>query len=581
MAGYTKEEIEAQRRMDAMVEEYGRSNEQPPVENFSGDYLSKPETYEPFRMRGVESPAPSENRLPSTVRSEDMSRRKDITREYQDPSDDLLQNVPEGVTYPAPSLAPKELRKPGVTFMADRNPMDWKKGDGSDVERSQRYKVRTYLEQLYGDAAKTGEIEQARTRSDNINQMANIGYGLDRMFMAHSAARGGPGADANFWEGMKRDGRGGVENAVQDRDQKIKNYLTKMKLGSEGVKEQQDMLDFDNKNKRRDPESDISISYRSQFRGMFPEYADKFMAVDPNTGDEYNTLDTMTADEIEQAAKMVQAQAQNQISNSLKSSQIDLAKSKMENDRGELGIKQQDANTRMAKAGMQPPARPARPGAPAAPGAKPAGAPMPVRPSKAYEALDRDYVKKYNDWTTEGRPMFEKNRTLLQKSLDKLRNVKGDGSNISGRGVGFANKYFDGLMREEDSLTTQSDVEQAAIGGLKATMGGGQITDDERKAYLSKVYDPKLSVKSNISKIESELQALEERAAAEDAKARYFEENGTLSGFRGASIQKPAPSPAPSPTPTPTSGPKPGTVEDGHVFLGGDPSNPKNWRKAQ
>lgn len=32
-------------------------------------------------------------------------------------------------------------------------------------------------------------------------------------------------------------------------------------------------------------------------------------------------------------------------------------------------------------------------------------------------------------------------------------------------------------------------------------------------------------------------------------------------------------------TPAPTSGPQPGTVEDGHVFLGGDPSNPASWRQ--
>ena len=29
------------------------------------------------------------------------------------------------------------------------------------------------------------------------------------------------------------------------------------------------------------------------------------------------------------------------------------------------------------------------------------------------------------------------------------------------------------------------------------------------------------------------------------------------------------------------SAPKPGMVEDGHKFLGGDPSNPKNWAKVK
>ena len=72
--GYTKEELEAQRRMGEEMDQYSAAAEQQNKDYFPADYLSQPDTYDSFRMKGVEAPAPQQNAIPS--RRMDMEIRK-------------------------------------------------------------------------------------------------------------------------------------------------------------------------------------------------------------------------------------------------------------------------------------------------------------------------------------------------------------------------------------------------------------------------------------------------------------------------------------------------------------------------
>lgn len=76
--------------------------------------------------------------------------------------------------------------------------------------------------------------------------------------------------------------------------------------------------------------------------------------------------------------------------------------------------------------------------------------------------------------------------------------------------------------------------------------------------------------------IRDDLRAIDEEREAKKSRneEQYYKGIETLGGSvvpRGS---------APPPPSAPTSGPKPGTVEDGYRFKGGDPANPKNWEKV-
>lgn len=194
---------------------------------------------------------------------------------YIDPNADLYQGLPEGMTYPAPSLAPKEAFKdPSRIPTTDISPVDYKQGNTLDPERTQRNLVRSYLEQKYGKAASSTGLDEAKRQQERTNTIADFGHGLDRMFTAHSAASGGQGVDNEFWKGMKQDAAGKVSQADADRKQKIADYLMQQNLGRQGVEDLSKSHEQDRAVAMQNPNSEISQTYQTAFAKLYPEYAE-------------------------------------------------------------------------------------------------------------------------------------------------------------------------------------------------------------------------------------------------------------------------------------------------------------------
>lgn len=233
-------------------------------------------------------------------------------------------NLPD--EYVAPSLLPDSaFTKPKAERGYERNPLDYtsKNDDLENGENDRRHLIRTYLEQTYGKAADSSAVDDARSRASTINNMADIGHGLDRMFTAHSAARGGQGVDNAFWSGMKQDAQQGVQNADSERKAKISDYLAKKNLGRQGVADLQQQNEWETKNSMLDPYSKISKSYQDAFKGMFPAESDNM------------DLSTMSANDISQMAKMYQTKQ--------------LADSNVAYKSGMLGVKQQEFDPNSAE----------------------------------------------------------------------------------------------------------------------------------------------------------------------------------------------------------------------------------------
>lgn len=263
---------------------------------------------------------------------------------YVDPNTQYLnENVPEGMTFPALSSVPKQyLRDPNEVLPTDKSPIDWtiaSESNGNDIstdERNQRALVRDFLAQKYGQAADTKGVEEALAKQKSENQWADAGYNVDRMLMAHSAARGGPGADRGYWEGQKKAAASEVETQEGLRQAKIKDYLAKKNLGEEGVKELQQMHGYDITNAQNDPHSNISRSYQNAFGAMFPKEAEQMGGDIPN----------MSATEIAGIAKMYGAKAEAELRRNIEMAKLGYA------DAG-LQLQERKIGNEEAKAGRE------------------------------------------------------------------------------------------------------------------------------------------------------------------------------------------------------------------------------------
>jgi hypothetical protein len=438
---------------------------------------------------------------------------------YQDPYEGQY-NLPEGQTYIAPSLAPTGGMKsdPGARPQ-DVSPVDWKMGNTLDPERTQRNIIRQYLAQKYSKAADSSGVDAARQAANRQNTIGNVGEALSTAFTAHSVAHKGPGANSGYWQNFRQQGQQGLQNAEAERKAKIEDYLTQKKLGQEGVAELSQMREMDKKAAMDNPQSEVSQRYQTWFAQRYPEYAEQVQGV--------------PASEIDAFAKYLQDAEKVKAEKEYRDDTLDLRRDELDFQREKLGA-DQDYRSDVLAAKQQGSGTIERI-------ENPDGSitERVIPKSKAVDALDRDYVKEYNDWTSNDKSEYLKNRKILENAVSRLKKAKDQGvaDDISGRGVYFKGKIGEGALRSEDSLKIEQDVQQAALGGLKATFGGNP-TEGERKAILEKAYDPKLSVDSNIEKILRTIDDLDAKAASKDEKSKYFEQSQTLGGFK-SSGQKP------------------------------------------
>lgn len=161
------------------------------------------------------------------------------------------------------------------------------------------------------------------------------------------------------------------------------------------------------------------------------------------------------------------------------------------------------------------------------------------------KTLDSTFAKDLDEWTSGGEVAVDKNLQRLKEAKDKLKSL-GDTS-VSGRVVGRLPDF----LRSEESLAIQQDVQGAAQGALRATLGS-QFTEKEGQRIMQNSYDPRLSPEENIRKIDAAIRELETQKQNKNRKAQEFEQRGTLKDYRskGQSMERAPSAPASQPSPS-------------------------------
>lgn len=171
-----------------------------------------------------------------------------------------------------------------------------------------------------------------------------------------------------------------------------------------------------------------------------------------------------------------------------------------------------------------------------------AKAPPKDAPRVAQEALDKAYVKDYVDFITQGAStasgdiaaLKAANRVLKGTRIDPETGEEVQGkrpTTISGPVIGLFPKVLRDIFTPKGSAT-QEDVESVAQKALKTVLGP-QFTAVEGERFLARVYNPRFEEHVNARRVERLLDQIERAYAEKVRAAQYFQENGTLRGYKG------------------------------------------------
>jgi len=154
------------------------------------------------------------------------------------------------------------------------------------------------------------------------------------------------------------------------------------------------------------------------------------------------------------------------------------------------------------------------------------------QPTVGESAVDKAFAKEYTDFIAKG------GYTNAQKNLDALKQVSeeiGKTDTATGGFIGLLPKIVRDVVTPEGAAM-QDKVEQVIQSNLRQVLGA-QFTEKEGQMLLARSYNPRLSEKENQQRLQSLVKQIDGAYTAQKAAARYFEDNGTLKGFKGKIIQ--------------------------------------------
>lgn len=180
--------------------------------------------------------------------------------------------------------------------------------------------------------------------------------------------------------------------------------------------------------------------------------------------------------------------------------------------------------------------------------------------------VDKKFGEDYNDYVAQG------GSSGVAENFKKLEVAKKEVKNQGGiwdRATSILPDSVGGFVNPSYKALGQ-DVRSNVLGLLRQTLGP-QFTQKEGQTIFEQTWDPSLQGPTNEKRITSLANALKGQADAKEAAIKYFEQNGTLKGFRGAlpDFDSPSATQSGSPRATPT-GSKPVTA-----------TNPKTGKKIQ
>ena len=148
--------------------------------------------------------------------------------------------------------------------------------------------------------------------------------------------------------------------------------------------------------------------------------------------------------------------------------------------------------------------------------------------SAGYEKVNEKYAAEYIKWIETGAYQVElENLKKLDESLDTLRN-----KNVTGAIIGLTPNPVLSVVNPE-ALNLQDNIRSIVFQGLRATLGA-QFTEREGNRLVEAAFNPMLSEKMNIVRLERMRERIKTMIESKQAAVTYFQNNnGDMSGYTG------------------------------------------------
>jgi len=149
--------------------------------------------------------------------------------------------------------------------------------------------------------------------------------------------------------------------------------------------------------------------------------------------------------------------------------------------------------------------------------------------TKGQEAADREFGKDYAQYQAAG------GSADVEKQLRQLEQVSKDlgkeGNDYTGSVRGLVPDKIRAMTNPE-AVAAKNKVEEVAQRNLRAVLGA-QFTQVEGERLIARAYNDQLPPAENKRRVDALTRQIREAAKTKEDAARYFEKNGTLTGWKG------------------------------------------------
>ncbi len=153
------------------------------------------------------------------------------------------------------------------------------------------------------------------------------------------------------------------------------------------------------------------------------------------------------------------------------------------------------------------------------------------KPTEAQKVVDRKFGARYEEDVVGGNlAVAQRDRQGLVNLRDSIR--RGELGEISGPSIGGTPEFARGFIHPK-AVGAQQQIEKAVQSSLKSTLGS-QFTEREGANILARTFDPKLPQEENMRRLDVLIAGLEAVDQAKQGAYSYYEQNGTLRGYKGA-----------------------------------------------
>lgn len=152
-----------------------------------------------------------------------------------------------------------------------------------------------------------------------------------------------------------------------------------------------------------------------------------------------------------------------------------------------------------------------------------------AKPTVAQTVVDRLFAKTYEDYIASG------GYADLISQIDSLSEVKkalqAGKDNLTGPVIGNL-PLSARAIKYPESIKVQEQAEQTIQRTLRTTLGA-QFTEKEGMLFMRRGYNPTLKESINVQKIDEMIAKLKVAGEAKRSAVEYYEQNGTLTGYKG------------------------------------------------